>query len=60
MLALLSEMDRYHFEQQGVGFYYTEDKECWKKFGLDEKKNYLLMLNGHNSIESHIEIEEND
>ena len=60
MLALISELDRYHFEQQHVGFYYTDDKECWKKFDLDENKNYLLMLNGHNSIESHIEIEEND
>ena len=56
LLTLLSQIDRFSFDQQRLGFYWNDDKECWKKYGLDEDKKYLLMLNGLNSIESHVEL----
>ena len=36
LLTLLSQIDRFSFDQQRLGFYWNDDKECWKKYGLDE------------------------
>ena len=57
MLEGLSLFDKYNFDQQKVGFFWNNDPECKKEFGLDEEERYLLMLNGINSIESHFHFE---
>ena len=57
-LELLSQSDRYLFDQQRIGFYWNDDPACKKQFDLEEDKRYLLMLNGLNSVESHIELSE--
>ena len=58
MLQTISQLDRFNFDQQRIGFYTNFDKECWKKYGLETDNNYLLMLNGLNSIESHLVLDE--
>ena len=56
MLALLSMTDRFHFDQQRVGFFWNDEPECRTQYGLSEDKKYLMMLNGLNSLESHLEL----
>lgn len=51
-------MDKFSYDQQRVGFYWNDDPECKKEFGLEEDKDYVLMLNGINSMESHIDLSE--
>jgi len=54
MLSLLSQIDRFTYDQQRIGFYWNDEPECKKQFDLEEDKPHLLMLNGLNSIESNI------
>ena len=48
MLGQLSQIDRYTFDQQRIGFYWNDDKECFKQYNLDEEKMYLLMETASN------------
>ena len=42
--------DRFEFSEQNVGFFYNEDKECAKKHGLDENKQFLVMFSGGKTV----------
>ena len=45
-----SMVDRFNFDEQRVGFFYTEDAECRRLRDLDVDKNYIVIYNGENSV----------
>ena len=49
-LNTASMVDRYSYDEQRVGFFYNEDKECRRLRDLDVDKNYIVFYNGENSI----------
>ena len=52
----LAKVDRYNFDDQRAGFYYTEDAACRTEHDLDDEKSYIVFFNGENSIWNHIEV----
>ena len=60
LLMHLSQIDRFTFDQQKVGYFWNDDPKCFEKYDLDPKRMYLLMLNGENAIESHIPLTEDN
>jgi len=49
-LNTVSMIDRFTQDEQPMGFYYVVDPECRTKYGLDESKNFVVILNGEHSI----------
>ena len=49
-------MDRYTFDEQRVGFFYSSDKECKEKKGLDKDRDFIVYYNGEYSIPYVIEV----
>lgn len=60
LLNEMSMMDRYHYDQQRVGFYYNDDPECLKEHDLDAGMRYIVFFNGLNSIPYHLTLEEDN
>ena len=60
LLEKLSQIDRYTFDQQKIGFYWNDDKECFKKYNLDPENLYLLMLTGNNPSANAIPLDQSN
>ena len=56
----LAMVDRYNYDDQRAGFYYTEDAACRTEHDLDDEKSYIVFFNGENSIWNHIEVSEDN
>lgn len=48
-LKQISVYEKYEINKQHAGFFYNDDKECAKKYGLDKDKQYVVMFNGNNT-----------
>ena len=49
-ITQISVYHKYEFSEQNVGFYYNDDKECAKEYGLDEDKQYAVMFNANITV----------
>ena len=52
--------DKVHQTEEHAGYYYSEDRECAKKYGLDEDKlyyQYFVIFNGVNTVPYTYELE---
>lgn len=45
-LEYVSQIDRYNFDEQRIGFFYNDDPECAKSNGLNDEKKWLVLYNG--------------